>query len=294
MSKVTDFFTTGRNVAGAANALREYLPSEITNGIDSIFGGNILPLGARKGISGFRSTINNLNGLQRSNHFYVTIPNPPILQGDIGPIVLPFLTESASIPGVSLSTSEIRRYGYGPTEKKPYAPTFVDQQMTFLGDASGMVHKFFYKWMNGIVKYDEFPMGRPGYNGVRPFEVEYKRQYAVDITITAIDEVDRKIMEIKLYDAFPVAMGDIGLSWNQTDGYVNIPVSFSYFKWKRTDISINLDELIGEDLSSVQRLLKAGSAIQTLAKIKKPNNVADIINVVNNSKIAVGSLGGLF
>lgn len=294
MAGLGDLFTTGRNVAAGANALREYLPSEITSGIDSILGANILPFGARKGISGFRSTINNLSGLQRPNHFYVTIPNPRILQGDIGPILLPFLTESCNLPGVQLATSDIRRYGYGPIEKKPYAPIFVDQQMSFLGDASGTVHKFFYKWMNGIVKYDEFPQGRKGYNDVRPFEVEYKRQYAVDITISAIDEVDRKIMEIKLYDAFPVALGDVNMGWGNNDSYVTFPVTFSYYKWKRTDISINLDELIGEDLSPVQRLLKAGTAIQTLAKIRKPQNVADITNVVNNSKVAVGSLGGLF
>jgi len=40
--------------------------------------------------------------------------------------------------------------------------------------------------------------------------------------------------------------------------------------------------------------LKAGTAIQTLAKIRKPGNVADILNVVNGSKVAVGSLRGLF
>lgn len=294
MAKVADVFTRGRNLAGSANALREFLPSEITNGIDSILGGNILPVGVRKGISGFRSTINNLNGLQRPNHFYVTIPNPAVLRGDIGPITLPFLTEAATIPGVMLATSDVRRYGYGPTEKKPYAPTFIDQQMTFYGDGSGLVHKFFYSWMNSIVKYDEFPRGRPGRNGARPFEVEYKRQYAVDITITAIDEVDRKIMEIKLFDAFPIAMGDIPLSWAQTDSFVSIPITFSYYNWKRTDISINLEDLIGEDLSPVQRLLKAGTAIQTLAKVRKPGNVADILNVVNGSKVAVGSLRGLF
>lgn len=294
MAGLGDIFTTGRTVAGGANALREYLPSEITSGIDSILGANILPVGARKGISGFRTTVDKLNGLQRPNHFYVTIPNPRVMQGDIGPILLPFLTESCNLPGVQLATSDIRRYGYGPIEKKPYAPIFVDQQMSFLGDASGTVHKFFYKWLNSIVKYDEFPQGRKGMNGARPFEVEYKREYAVDITISAIDEVDRKIMEIKLYDAFPIALGDVNMSWSQNDGYVSFPVTFSYYKWKRTDISINLDELIGEDLSPVQRLLKAGTAIQTLAKIRKPTNIADITNVVNNSKVAVGSLGGFF
>jgi hypothetical protein len=294
MAKIADFFSTGRNVAGQANAIREFLPSEIANGIDSILGGNILPLGQRKGISGFRSTINNLGGLQRSNQFYVTIPNPRILQGDIGPITLPFLTESAVLPGVSLATSEIRRYGYGPTEKKPYAPVFTDQQMTFLGDGSGVVHKFFYKWMNGIIKYDEFPRGRPGYNNVRPFEVEFKRNYAVDITISCIDEIEKKIIEVTLYDAFPIFVGDVALNWADNDSFVRFPVTFTYYKWKRTDININIDDLLGEDISPIQRILKAGTAIQTLARIKKPQNINDITNVVNNSKTAIGSVGGLF
>ena len=113
---LNNLFTAATNIGGAAGALREYLPQEITNGIDSILGANILPLGARKGIQGFRSRIDNLGGLQRPNLFYVTIPNPRILQGDIGPILLPFLTESAALPGVSLATSDVRRYGYGPNE----------------------------------------------------------------------------------------------------------------------------------------------------------------------------------
>lgn len=292
--KMTDFFTRSREVAGGANALRQYLPTEITNGIDSIFGGNILPIGVRKGISGFRSTINTLNGVQKPNHFYVTIPNPPMMMGEIGPIILPFLTESASIPGVSLATSEIRRHGYGVSEKKPYAPIFVDQQMTFLGDASGVVHKFFYQWMNGIVKFDGHVNGLRGFSSLSSFEVEYKKQYAVDITITAIDEVDRKIMEVKLFEAFPIAMGDIALNWSDTDSYVRLPITFTYKNWKRTDINLNIDEILGEDMSPVQRILKAGQAIQTLAKIKKPSNISDINNVVNGSKTAIGSLKSFF
>lgn len=293
MANLSEIFAKGRDAAGAANALREYLPEPITNAIDTVLGGNILPLGVRKGINGFRSTINGLGGLQRSNHFYVTIPNPRILSGDIGPILLPFLTESANLPGISLATSEIRRYGVGAIERKPYAPIFTDQQMTFYGDGSGTVHKFFYKWMNGIVKFDNPVNGKGGYNGLRPFEVEYKRDYAVDIVITTIDEKERKIKEFKLYGAYPISIGDINMSWAETDNFQRIPVTFTYYNWKRTDISIDIDNEFG-NLSAVQKILKAGTAIQTLASLRKPGNVADIINVVNNSKIALGGIQQLF
>lgn len=294
MANLSEIFAKGREVSGAANALRDFLPAPIVGAIDSVLGGNILPLGARKGISGFRSTLNSLGGLQRSNHFYVTIPNPKILAGDIGPTLLPFLTETANLPGVSLATSEVRRYGIGPIERKPYAPVFVDTQMSFYGDASGTVHKFFYKWMTGIVKFDNDPsIGKPGYSGLRPFEVEFKRDYAVDISIITIDEKERKASEFKLFQAYPIAMGDIGMNWGETDGFIKIPVTFTFQRWKRTDISLDLDEEFS-GLSPIQSILKIGSAIQTLASIRKPNNVADIISVVNNSKTALGGLSRLF
>jgi hypothetical protein len=165
--------------------------------------------------------------------------------------------------------------------------------MTFYGDASGTVHKFFYKWLSGIVKFDNGVHGKPGYSGLKPFEVEYKKDYAVDIIITTMDEKERKLMEFKLYEAYPIAMGDISMNWAETDGVVRIPITFTFNRWKRTDISLDIDEEFG-GLSSIQQILKAGTAIQTLASLKKPGNVADIINVVNNSKIAVGGITRLF
>lgn len=294
MANLGDIFAKGRDVAGAANALRDYLPESVTGAIDSVLGGNILPLGDRKGINRFRSTINAQGGFQRSNHFYVTISNPKILRGDIGPILLPFLTDSTNLPGVSFATSEVRRYGTGPIERKPYAPIFTDIQMSFYGDGSGTVHRFFYEWMNGIIKFDNGVNGKAGGKGkLKPYEVEFKNDYAVDIIITTIDEKDRKLMEFKLYGAYPIALGDVAMSWGDTDGVIKIPVTFTFNRWKRTDVSIDIDEEFS-GLSSIQKILKVGSAIQTLASLKKPKNIADITNIVNNSKTAVGGIGSIF
>jgi hypothetical protein len=167
-------------------------------------------------------------------------------------------------------------------------------QMSFLGDNSGTVHKFFYKWLNGIVKYDELPRGKKGYNGLRPFEVEYKRAYATDITITCVDEVEKKLIEVKLIDAYPIFLDNISLNWSDSDSIAKIPVTFTYYQWKRTDISINLADILDDDLSPVQRVLAAGTAIQALAKTGVPRNINDITSVVNNSKSAIGNIGALF
>ena len=97
--------------------------------------------------------------------------------------------ESTNIPGIAVNTNTFRRYGYGPTERKPYTPIFVDTNMSFYVDGAGMIQKFFYKWMNGIVKFDETINGKGvkyGSTTLQPFEVNYKDQYATDILITFV------------------------------------------------------------------------------------------------------------
>ena len=40
--------------------------------------------------------------------------------------------DSFAQPGVSMATTEIKRYGVGPIERKPYLPIFTDQQFSFI------------------------------------------------------------------------------------------------------------------------------------------------------------------
>jgi hypothetical protein len=287
----------GRDALGAAAAIADLpgVPAGIKNAVGSLFGltGGLTPSQNRRDLNNFLGTISKVKGFTRPAYFYVEIA-PPYMMRDESETArnLTFLCESANLPGVSLATSEIRRYGYGPVERKPYAPIFVDTTMTFFADASGIVQKFFYKWMNGIVKFDELPFGPIGQIGaypLAPFEVNYKDQYKADILITTVDEANNDIVNVRFRDAYPIFMGDINLGWGDTDSISRLPITFTYFNWKIEKININqLQSTRSPGL--IQNLLKVGTAIQTLATLRKPNNVADIINVVNNTKIALGGL----
>lgn len=283
-------------VAGVVSGLSPLLPQSVRDSLGELFGFKKKPPSPR-GLNLMLSKLNKLNGVSRPSLFYVKI-NPPLFLNAVGKVTedLQFLTESCSLPGISLATTDIRRFGYGPTEKKPYAPIFTDQTMTFLGDGRGTVHKFFYQWLNGMVKFNS-PNGDTSLTvkgsayGVPTFEVAYKTQYRTDIEIVTYDELHRQIIIVKMYDAYPIFMGDVALNWNDTDSIMRIPITFSYFNWERTNISI--DYTAGEkptdnSLSLLQKLNKVGNAIQTLSTIRKPRNVADVINAVNNSQIAVG------
>lgn len=284
MADISQFIAKGQNVVGTANAFRDFLPDSVRNGLDTFLNGTRAPGSDRKGINKIQSTINKLNGLQRSSHYYVTIPAPLVLAGDQVPPLIPFLTEATSLPGVMMNTTPIKRYGYGPEEKKPYAPTFVDINMTFFGDGKGAVHDFFYRWLNKIVIFDK------NATDANAFEVYYKNSYATDITITTIDETGNIITEVTLLKAYPIFLGDISLSWHDNDSFVRIPVGFTFYNWKKKTIDLNTPVLPGQGASAMQKILGVATAIQTLSTIRKPNNVADIINVVGNSKIAIGGL----
>ena len=245
----------------------------------------------QRGMDGVRAQLAKVSGPQRTNLFVVEF-TPPIMLNNFtdSAKTITFLTESCNLPGVSLATSEIRRYGYGATEKKPYMAIFTDQTFSVIADNKGVAHRFFYKWMNGIVRYDSPFGGGSNYAGLQPFQVNYKDQYRSDVTITSYDEFERKVIVIKLYDAFPIFVGDMALNWADIDGIARLPITFTYTNWERTNIDVETTDKAGNnDLSLLQKLQKASNAIQTLATLRKPRNIADIVNVTNNAKIALPS-----
>lgn len=283
-----------RDVVGVAGAIADFpgVPEGVRNAIGSLFGtgAGLRPGQNRRDLNNFLGTVSKLKGFTKPSLFYIEIAPPNFMREKAEDAkTISFLCESANLPGVSFQASDIRRYGYGPVERKPFAPVFVDTTLSFFCDASGLVQKFFYQWMNGIIKFDEMPYGGRGYNGMAPFEVNYKYQYASEILVTTVDESNNDIINVRFRDAYPLFMGDIALGWGDTDSISRLPVTFTYFNWKIEKININqLQQTRSPSL--IQNLLKVGTAIQTLATIRKPNNVADILNVVNNAKIAIGGL----
>lgn len=222
----------------------------------------------------------------RTNLFEVVIQPPLIMRGEKMFDNLHLYAESANIPGLMFATSETRRYGTGPIEKKPYAPIFNDISVSFLVDGQGDLYKFFYTWMNRIVSSDQFVNGNAAHpNGLAPFEVEYKDDYKCQMMISTFDEAGNGVLSSQLVDAIPIAISDTPFSWGDTDQVMKLQVTFTYFQH-----ILNTDK--GEavsgyrrPLSGFQQIVKAGTAIQTISSLKKPQSVGDVINVINNAKI---------
>lgn len=250
------------------------------------------------------------NGISRSSLAFTEVIVPPTMWGftnrDLGKgpyqsvAFLSFRNDSFSTPGLSLATSDVRRYGVGPTEKKPYGVVYQDVTYNYILDATNTQHKFFYKWMDSIVKHSykniETPDTSSLYTGTKyPYEVNYKSEYATRILIHSFDEkfdnaenrINREAQQVTLEEAYPVFIGDIQYNWAGVDQLIRLPVTFTYYRWhikSITDIG-ELDTRQGSSLGLLGTLIKAGTAIQALSTLRSPRNIQDVVNVVNTTSV---------
>jgi len=249
--------------------------------------------GAQSSIQEFTSMINK-RGISRADRFFVRISLPQVLQNSMvsnSQRDIMLLCEASALPGMSLATSEGRRYGVGPTDKRAFAPVFNDSSMTFLSDGTNLVHRFFYIWMNSIVRSDSKSVGdyADPTSKLNAFRAEYKDDYACDITITTYNETNDEITKITLNKAFPVFVGDVPLSWSDVNTINKIPVTFHYWNWKMDRVSVGSDDLSMEklrpELNLLEKIYKTKNAIFAIKAIKKPQHVGDVINIINNGRV---------
>lgn len=261
------------------------------------------PNGAGKIIEQTRAGIRKF-GIEKPSLTYVGF-TPPKIFDDIVPDAKTIIRELVSLraervttPGVQIATSAVRRYGVGPLERLPHTATFGDMNISFIGDARGVIHQFFYAWMRGIVGFHDTPRlgsSNDSMYGRYPYEVGYRYNYSTPIDIVTYDEIQEKIGTVRLYNAYPIAIGEIGRSWDSVNDLVRIPVTFAYTHWNYTDqLNIQLIEparttLAEQNSSLFGDMMKNMTVLQTITAIKRPQNVNDILNVVNTGSTLLKS-----
>lgn len=180
------------------------------------------------------------NGVMRNNKFLVRMPYPIGFAGKSELTntsrYMELWCDSVNIPGISMQTTQIRRYGYGVTETRPITPSFNRVTMTMMGDSKGANHSYFYNWMKLINNFDVRTGDMSRYStgliaGQKAYELAYKDEYAVDVEISVFNDASSEVAKIVLRDAYPIDLGDIQLNWNDTNDYMRIPVTLVYTDW---------------------------------------------------------------
>lgn len=222
-------------------------------------------------INEFKSNIDQ-KGVLQNNRFIVNFSLPEYLKLDRGyedQQLVSLRCEAASIPGISITTIDMPRIGFGPLEFQAHNFTQSDIVLTFLVDAHGSVPKLFYDWLNTIVNF-QVSKGHSGLNRVvglsgiektyqsGAYEVGFKDDYSVNLNITVYDkdarqgssfvqlgenpgtttstqtlELGKRVMKLTAYKAYPKEMSSLDMAWVNDSELMRIQVAFTY-----TDFSI--------------------------------------------------------
>ena len=154
--------------------------------------------------------------LARASHFTVKINIPAKLNGIIDTETLTLRCENSQLPGRTISTGDLRIYG--PSEKFPYQSAYEDTTFTFMVGGAMLEKTLFNQWMDYI-------------NPTQNWNFEYKMNYVTDIIVTQYDISHNEIHNVKIIDAFPIAVNQLDLDWSN-DAYHKLNVTFAYTYWE--------------------------------------------------------------
>lgn len=158
-------------------------------------------------INGREVSVNNLNRLQR------------------------FRIEQVNAPGVSLLSSDVHRYGIGPTQKMPYNSQYFDTTFSVLLDRNTDLWDFWYNWVNAIFNFNgSEASGNNLITGekIPTYTVRYKDDYATTMMIVIYNDLGERVKTINLYDAFPSSIREIPLSWDDNQSLMRLAISITY------------------------------------------------------------------
>ena len=205
-------------------------------------------------IEGFKGKVER-NGYAKPNRFFVSfVPPPGINEASSFHDSIEYYCEAVNLPGFHLQTSDHRRYTYGPTEKRPFAPHTNPLQMTITADGAGQVWKFFHSWMNYIMPHTvkdgifrqvgaEITRSNGGADKQPfPYELEYKQNYVTDVAIYHVpetwdgeDKFEQFVTRTICRDCFPSMVSDMQMNWQDNNNISRFQVQMEYLDWHNTN-----------------------------------------------------------
>tara|TARA_B100000085_G_scaffold248080_1_gene242879 strand:- start:987 stop:1928 length:942 start_codon:yes stop_codon:yes gene_type:complete len=190
------------------------------------------------------------------------------------------MCESINMPARTFNTSPYRIAG--APYKYPTQVQYADIQATFIGDKFLRLRSFFEKWQTQM--YDN-------QTGMFNFYKEYTGN--IDIfQLGSFDEANDRDMAtygVRLREAFPTIIGDIGYDYGTTNQYVKIPITFAYRDWLNFDLDVDSTGKVG-GLSSGEVKPGEGGFLQGLPpELRRTGR--DVINGLKRS-IPIGKVFG--
>jgi len=185
-------------------------------------------------INQFRSSIGN--GGARPNQFMVSLSFPSFVPtASQATQRAPFLIHNATLPGLDMSPATVLYRG----REFHMTGDLVFQPMTiaFYNDDSMVLRTAFEQWVNGQE------------NLIQKFGQTNPSAYMRDVDIYQLDRNGRVLKAYKLFDAFPINVGEVVLGFDMNSQVSSTTVTLRYqtytFSQSGGGVGINLGTNIG-------------------------------------------------
>ena len=172
-------------------------------------------------------------GLAKDNLFFVTVTPPASVSTDFPAGDLSFFCQSVDLPALSISTADIQSQGYGVSEKRPTGLPLDNLNTVFMVDSTFRVKEFYHRWTQSVVNFDNSNGYNVEYQGMLPYEINYKDSYTGTITVYVYSfNSDDIIYRYKFENAYPVGIGNTTVAWENNNSVMVMPVQFAYDIYK--------------------------------------------------------------
>jgi hypothetical protein len=175
-------------------------------------------------ISNFKSNLEDY-GYLKNNHFQVSLRPPTVIRGGNNVAnQMRFRAESVKVPGISILSADISRYGAGPTQKQPYSAQFGENSISILCDKNGEIWNFWYNWTQAIFQFNGNISSVPSYL------TDYKDNYSTTTEIIMYDQEGNPVRTIDMFQSFPTSISDVSLNWGSSELIkLNIGMTYSSY-----------------------------------------------------------------
>lgn len=155
-------------------------------------------------------------GLASPNKYKVVFHNP--YGRGIDSRSVSIMCNVASLPGRSIKVYENRHYGV--PFKLPFTAEYSDVSFSFITQLNFDERNFFDGWQSKVVNPET---GRVGFYD----------DYRGDIVVSHLEgQFGTEDYKIKLYEAYPIALGEINMGYSMTNETIVSGVTFTYKYWK--------------------------------------------------------------
>ena len=162
----------------------------------------------------------------RPNLFYASITLPPLLftasEKSVDAKTLDFRCEATELPGRTIATYDDQ--STGPTKKLAYDVTYNDINLQIIASEDMNERKYLEKWIDSIVLPNN-----GNYNASLGGLVNYYSTYATgQMSIFQLNDVGKQIVKCNLYQAYPIMLSPMNMSWEETNTYQRFTVTMTY------------------------------------------------------------------